>query len=397
MTSLRSVARALAAAVVLVAGLVVGGALREARERTAVPTGDPAALSAPTASPSATSRACDQLSRVAPSLAPPLAVSDLGNGMQELVSAEGGWTVTVPAAWQVTPGALGLAYPQFGQAHITSYDPKTAPTPDPERWILPPSVGITFDVQVWMNPDREALDAYAQRVFIGPDQKTILPGAFTRIGGQNAYRFTIQDEHRFQRGDGTLVVTRQTRIAWIVQSARDDRVVVAYAAPGESAPLPTVESAMATMRITMPVASRRPVTHQRDEILKQWLYDKSGTLIPGRRAEAKLLTYDEASAALIVGGSPPPPPGGPRPLRLLRIDHDPDDLYWVVAVSGPDLPEGRRAPPGPPGTSIATARPTTWILYDTSASGDNTGSTGGQYATQGTWPLNFDALPDRCR
>ena len=107
------------------------------------------------------------------------------------------------------------------------------------------------------------------------------------------------------------------------------------------------------------------------------------------------MTFTEANAAMTIGGGPPPSPGGPKPIQLLRLDHDPDDLYWVTAVSGPDLPQGRGGPRGlgPP----STPPPTTWILGDMSATGQNTGPTAGQYSTQGSWPQNFDALPDRCR
>jgi hypothetical protein len=142
--------------------------------------------------------------------------------------------------------------------------------------------------------------------------------------------------------------------------------------------------------------SQRPVVLQRDEVLRQWLYDKNGALIPGRRARAKLMTFTEASAAMTLGGGPPPPPGGPRPIQLLRLDHDPDDLYWVIAVSGPDLPQGRGGLQVF-GGSRATPPPTTWILSDMSATGNNTGPAAGEYSIQGAWPQTFDALPDRCR
>jgi hypothetical protein len=86
----------------------------------------------------------------------------------------------------------------------------------------------------------------------------------------------------------------------------------------------------------------------------------------------------------------------PKPIQLLRLDHDPDDLYWVVAVSGADLPQGRGGPMGI-GVSGTTPAPTAWILYDTSATSDDLAGTGTQIATQGSWPPGFDALPDRCR
>jgi hypothetical protein len=56
------------------------------------------------------------------------------------------------------------------------------------------------------------------------------------------------------------------------------------------------------------------------------------------------MTFTEASAAMTVGGGPPPSPGGSRPIQLLRLDHDPDDLYWLIAVSGPRPSAGTRWP-----------------------------------------------------
>jgi len=63
-----------------------------------------------------------------------------------------------------------------------------------------------------------------------------------------------------------------------------------------------------------------------------------------------------------------------------------------VAVSGPDLPQGRGGPAG-----ARSPAPTAWILYDTSGTGGTQSGTGQQIATAGTWPPGFDALPDRCR
>jgi len=142
--------------------------------------------------------------------------------------------------------------------------------------------------------------------------------------------------------------------------------------------------------VTTPIASEKPVTVLRSEIVKQWTIGKDGDQISGRRVDAKLMTYAEASAAMMAPY--PSDPNGPRSIGIPRIDHDPDDLYWLVAVSGPDLP-GRRG--GPFGA--ASPAPTAWILYDTSATGGNLSGTGQLSATAGTWPPGFDALADRCR
>lgn len=377
-------ARAVIAAFLVVGAVLAGFALRQAREQAAVPAADMTvgvALAPGGSSPSPASDMCDALARITPVAVPPLATADLGNGTKRITSAEGGYEIVVPSEWPVAPGVLGQA--AFGQAHITSYDPKAAPTPDPERWMLPPEVGIALDIQVWANPQRESLDRYAKRVRIGSDQISSDPGIALTVGGQPAHRYTIRDEHRFQPADRPVVITKQTRIVWLIQSLRPDRVLVAYATPGESALLPEVERAVSAMRITQPVAAQPQVTVSRDEVLSKWLFDTSGATIPGRRAEAKLMTYAEAGGVFSQRDG--------LPNGLYRIDHDPEDLYWVVAVSGPDLPVGRGGPFG-----AASPPPTRWIMFYAPATGAPPGSTGMQFSSQGSWPPNFDALRDRC-
>ena len=350
-----------------------------------------------TPTPTTPNGVCLTLGAITPRPAPRLDISDLGDGTTRATSAEGGYSITVPGAWLPSGSPFsGALAPRFGQVHATSFDPRTAPASKPEAGgMLPPEVGIHLDLELWSNPLRQPLDRYAQEVRIGPDQIGVLPGSAVTVAGRNAYRFTIQDERRFQPVPGQLITTRQTRAVWLVQTTRDDRFLVIAATPAESPLLATVERAVGTLQLSAPVTSVYGVTVQRGEILKQWLIGTDGGPIPGRRAEAKLLTYAEASAAL---NAPPPPSGpgqtlAPYPLGIPRIDHDPDDLFWVVAVSGPGLPEGRGGPPG----ATATRPPTSWILYDISASGERNVSTGGQYATQGTWSPVFDALADRCR
>ena len=385
--------RVILAATVLILAVVVGNVLRDVRSTAGEPpTQSPdagGALSA--ATPTARPTNCTQLGNVSRRVAPPLEVVVETDGFKRVTSAEGGYSLRVPGSWLVTSGPF--TDPSFAQANITSYEPKTAPTPDPERWMLPPSVGISFSVQVWLNVDHVALERFADNITIGPDQMSKATGVMTVIAGQPAYRFIINDEHRFQPSDRPLVVTKQTRVVWLVQSPQSERVIVMYATPGESSQLGTVEEAIVRMSITQAIASSRPVTHQPDEILAQWLYDKSGAPIVGRRAEAKLMTYAEANAAM----NGPVPVGGPKPIQLLRLDHDPDDLYWLVAVSGPGLPEPRGGPFRLQTGIPATPTPTTWILYDTSATGRDLGGTGMRIANAGNWPPGFDTFPDRCR
>ena len=369
----------IAAAGLLIAALGAGTLLRDYRaEPSATPSFEPSgipALAAPTPRPQPN---CIALGQIAPTPVQQLATPDLGNGTKSITSAEGGYTLVVPRSWLVQPGILpGTAW--FGQVHITSYDPATIGRLGPEAPdMLPPDFGISLDLQLWWNPTGEALDQYAQQVHIGPDQRAVLPGSFVTIAGRQAYRMTIQDEHRFQSANGPIVTTTQTRLVWIFPTDRADRVLVVYATPGESGLLPGVEKIVGGLVLSNAASPSLPVIHQRDEIINSWMYDKSGTQIAGRRVEAKLMTYAEAVAAFRPGGG------------ILRIDRDPGELFWLVAVSGPNLPQGR-------GGQGGTPPPTTWIMYEAPATSDRYEMTGTQYASTGTWPANFDALPDRCR
>lgn len=366
------------AAALLVAALGVGALLREHRVNpspTPAPETSTAVLASATRRPQPN---CVTLGQITPSPVAPSAVVDLGNGKKSITSAEGGYSLIVPSSWLVEPGILSTTA-WFGQTHITSYDPKTVGNLGPESpGMLPPEFGITLDLQLWRNPNGETLDQYAQRIRIGPDQLTILPGSYVSIAGRRAYHLTIQDEHRYQPTNGPLVTTRQTRPVWIIPTERPDRVLVVYATPGESDLFPAVEKIVGALVLSKPASPSLPVTHQRDEMLNRWLYDKNGAPIVGRRAEAKLMTYAEAVAAFSSGGG------------LLRIDRDPEELFWLVAVSGPDLPQGR-------GGLVGTPPPTAWIMYEAPATNDRYEMTGTTYASTGTWPANFDALPDGCR
>ena len=342
---------------------------------------------------------CADLAKTTPVTVPPLLITELGDGTKRVTSAEGGYTLAVPDAWLATANSAGGIEPQFAQAHLVSFDPRTAPTARPESGnMLPPEVGIHLDLELWWNPDHLSPAQYAPGVRIGPDQIAVLSGSAVAIGGRSAYRFTIQDERRFQPSNAPLVMVRQTRAVWLVPTMRDDRMLVVAATPAESGLLSTVERAVATLAIAPGIRSERPITRQRSEILKEWLVGSDGSSIPGRRVEAKLMTYTDASEALNSShtGTPNGPTGGGPGSRVIpRMDHDPDALYWVVVVSGPDLPQGRLGP-----MAAGSPAPTAWIFYDTPATTDNASGTGAQYAGSGPgtppWPAGFDTLPDLC-
>ena len=347
------------------------------------PPGDPA------------TKDCVELARLPDRPAPPLAVVDLGDGTRRVTSADGGYSIIAPTAWSVTGSFSGAIEPLFGQVHLGSFDRQRVQTPRPEAgYMLPPELGINLDIEIWQNPKSEPLDRYALGVGIGPDQATVVPGASITIDGRAAYRFTIQDERRFQPTNAPLITTRQTRAVWLVPTTREDRLIVVAATPAESALLVLAEKAVASLRVTSPLVSTRPVTLQRGQIVKQWTAGPDGVPITGRRVGAKLMTYAEASAAMMAPRTAEA--NAPRGIGIARIDHDPDGLFWLVAVSGPDLPQGRR-----PALVAGSPVPTAWMLFDVSATGGTAAGTGTQYAGAsgefGSWPRGFDALRDRCR
>ena len=374
--------RILAAAGLAIATLACGSTLREVDSQAGAPSSP--SPTPPVSSATATSN-CDVLGRITPAPAPPLEIVDLGNGTKRITSAEAGYTIVAPSAWLVSssflfgPGVLNNT-PSFGQTHLTSYDPNSLDRANMNAFgrMMPPDVGIRLDIELWRNPKLESAEDYRENVRIGPDQNAVLPGRAVTLAGQHAYQTTIQDEFRFQPQTGPLQVTRQTRLLWLVPVLRSDRMLVISATPGESALRTQVESIVASLQISQPVVSQLPVINQRDAILRQWLYDKAGAPIPGRRVEAKLMAYSDSVAVMNGSG-------------LLRIDRDPDELFWLVAVSGgPGLPEPRGGP------VQYSPQPTAWIQYQAPATTGRYEGTGTQIASAGTWPPNFDALIDRC-
>jgi len=374
--------------IAIVGGLALGQTLRDYRMSSPAPTEEPASGALNGASSLAVSNRanCDVLARLSRVSAPPLAIADLGNGTKRLTSAEGGYLIDVPSSWLVQAGPFTT--PMFGQVHMTSYDPSSIDQRAlPVAGMLPPETGIAVDLQIWRNPTGEAPDRYVENVVhYHPDGVAVLPGSYVTVAGQRTYQAAIQDEHRFQPGTGPLVVTRQTRLVWVVPILRPDRYLVVIAQPGESPLRHAVEDALKSLHVMKPVVSQMPVIHQRSEIFDRWLNGKSGP-IPGRRVEAKLMTYAEAEAAMRGGNDH----------GLFRIDRDPDELFWLVAVSGgPDLPLPRGGPLRLGSGSPATPTPTAWMLYDMAATNDRGEMTGMSLSSNGTWPPGFDAQPDLC-
>jgi hypothetical protein len=328
---------------------------------------------------------CVALGGIAASPAPPLSITDLGSGQQRVTSAEGGYSIDVPSGWLVKAGVFST--PSFAQAHMTSYDPNLFYRQGQAVPVMPPpDLGIRLDIEVWANTNREAPDKFAANVVHNsPDGLALLPGRFVDIAGRQAYHAAIQDERRVQASSGALQVTRQTRLVWIIPTVDMDRYLVIVATPGESSLAGVVENAVSNIRLIPRLQSRMPVIHQRTEIINRWLLDKSGP-IPGRRVEAKLTTYAAASAVISSGH------GG-----LLRLDRDPEELFWLVAMTGGpmEFPFGPMVHPG--GSPQPTPRPFAWTLTEAPATNDDGVMTTGAASADGNWPPGFDALSDLCQ
>ncbi len=276
--------------VVALLSLSCGSAVRELEGPAEAPAG---VSPSPSVNAIAATSNCDVLARITPAPAPPLDIVDLGNGTKRLTSAEAGYSIVAPSEWLVSssflfsPGVLNST-PSFGQAHLTSYDPNAIDRANMSAFgrMVSPTVGIRLDVELWRNPKRETAEDYRKNVLIGPDQTAVLPGHAVTIAGQPAYQTTIQDEFRFQPETGPLQITRQTRLLWLVPVLRPDRMLVISATPGESLLRSQVESIVTTLQIFQPVVPQLPVVNQRDAILRQWLYDKTGAPIAGGGGEA---------------------------------------------------------------------------------------------------------------
>ena len=154
------------------------------------------------------------------------------------------------------------------------------------------------------------------------------------VAGQLAFRAVVKEEHLVGHDVNGPIVTRQSRLLWVVPTLGSERLLVLYACPRENPLIATADNIVSTLSLSTPVVARVPVKRSRDQVLHKWLYDTSGASIPGRRAESKLMTDAQLSRAL---------PGIFSDLgldwgnRSLRIDEDPGKLLWVVAVSGGDL------------------------------------------------------------
>src|SRR5688572_5183475 len=171
MSGRRVLLNILGATAILMGAIAAGSYLREHRIEQASPaqeataaSGAGAANGAAAPTPSQAPANCDVLGRIARVLPAPLAVQDVGTGTKRVTSAEAGYALTIPGSWLVTADMLGGNTQWFGQAHMSSYDPKTIDLRRPESPnMLPPEYGIRLDIEMWSNPAHESAERYAER------------------------------------------------------------------------------------------------------------------------------------------------------------------------------------------------------------------------------------------
>jgi hypothetical protein len=320
---------------------------------------------------------------MAPAARLPLAIQDLGTGSTRVVSAEGGWSLLVPSGWSVRPSIFGNA--GFGQASISSYNPdgmKFSGNIGPG--FLPISTGVRLDVDVWANPNNLDPAEYAASLHLFVDQAGFEAKQTIPLGGQLAFHAVVKEDHLVGHDANGPIITRQSRLLWVVPVPESDRLLVLDAWPRENPLIATADSIVSSLLLSTPVVALVPVTFSRDQVLHKWLYDAGGAKIPDRRAEAKLMTDAEFTRALpAISDSF----GLDLVSRSLRIDQDPDKLLWVVVVSGGDL--GHDWYQTPPEYR--------WIFFTAAATSETLPIDLKIYSTDSHWPSEFDTLTDLCR
>jgi hypothetical protein len=249
--------------------------------------------------------------------------------------------------------------------------------------FLPASTGVRLDVEVWANPHKLDPARYAASLRLFGDQAGFEAVQTIPVGGQLAFRAVVKEEHLEGHDANGPIVSRQSRLLWVVPTRGTDRLLVLYAWPRENPLIATAEGIVSTLSLSTPVIARVSVKYSRDQVLHKWLYDPRGASIPGRRAQAKLMTDAEFTRALPEISSSL---GLDLVNRTLRIDQDPGKLLWIVLVSGGDLGhDWRQTPPQ-----------YTWILLTAQATSETLPIDLTIFSTGSYWPTAFNDLTDLC-
>jgi hypothetical protein len=301
---------------------------------------------------------------VTPRPTPTLPTSTAAPGVTRAESAPGGWRIDFPDGWWPTRSG-------FGGASLSTRDPAfgfSTPT-RPTGWTWTPP---TLRIEVWANPDKLDLTAYVAANFADNLVAKTLDRAQTTLAGQPA--ILLRRSNGPQPPDNSMVSEK----TWIVPTTRAERMLVITAYPADSAYQSEIDASVASLALFSPQAPPSTIDISRQQVLELWTNHPLGT--PGR-VEAKLVKWSEANAGLTGNG-------------LARLDRDPDQLVWIVAVS---------VAGGSPGFSLPSrgvrrgGDPFRWTLYVTPASSSDDGVGGwSQSSDRGDWPEFFDTLVDRC-
>jgi hypothetical protein len=258
-------------------------------------------------------------------------------------------------------GWFERAAPQHGP-EFRSYDPSISLPGNYSSEGLPPVGDVLVRMQMQANPDK--LDAAT--FFKVPDPREV--GVQVRehkqatVAGQPTEFWSLwrSQPAQFQRQEPTLW--------WYLRSPFfDDRMVVIYAAPGESPLRSEVERIVASLQFYRPSPVSLLPTVSRQEAIDRVVLRPPGKPSTATRVEAKLVQYKDWERRQ----------GGSRSYTM-----DPDTLVWVVAYVAPDITT-RRGDPCAWAISVSAARPL--------APGDGVGVF---QCGPGTWLAWFDQLVD---
>jgi hypothetical protein len=300
---------------------------------------------------------------VTPRPTPTLPVSTAAPGVTRVESAPGGWRIDFPEGWWPTRSG-------FGGASLSTRDPAFgfgSPI-RPSGWTwTPPSLRI----EVWANPGQLDLNAWVAANFADNLVTKAIDRTQVTIAGTTA--ILLRRSSGPQPPDNSMLAEK----TWIVPTTRADRVLVITATPADSVYQSELDASVASLAVFSPQAPSPTIDISRQQVLERWTNGPLGT--PGR-VEAKLVKWSEANAGGTGNG-------------LARLDRDPDQLVWIVAVSVAGGSPGFTLP----SRGVRGGDPFRWTLYVTPASSSDDGNGGwSQSSGKGDWPEFFDTLVDRC-
>jgi hypothetical protein len=329
--------RLIAAATLAIATLSCGSSLREIDGQAGAAGAARAASSTPS-----------------PAAMPAGPIGSPAAGWVRISDDAGGWSMDMPQGW------FEKAAPQHGH-EFRSYDPSIPLPGNYSSEGLPPVGHVLVRMQMQANPDQLDATAFFKPTLTEP-RVEVREHKQVTVGGQPAELWSVwrSQPSQFQRLEPTL--------SWYVRSPFfDDRMVVIYAAPGESSLRSDVERIVASLQFYQPSPVSLVPTVSRQEAIDRVVSRPPGKPSTATRVEAKLVQYKEWERRQ----------GGSRSYTT-----DPDTLVWVVAYVAPDITT-RRGDPCAWAISVSAARPL--------APGDNVGVF---QCGPGTWPAWFAQLVD---